>query len=450
MDYDLLIRGGRVITPEGEATLDVAVGDGRIAALGVSLGGSAADELDATGLHVLPGGVDIHVHCDEPGRTEWEGFATATAALAAGGRTAFVDMPLNASPPTVDAESFDLKVPAAEANARVDFALWGGLVPGNVDQLEGMHARGAVGFKAFLSETGMADFRPCDDATLLDGMRRAAALDSIVAVHCENNELIGAARDRAVAVGLKDARSYLDSRPLVAELEAIGRTIAFAADTGCRLHIVHVSTAEGVALVQRARADGVDVSWETVTHYLALTEDDVVRLGTVAKCAPVMRDEANRAQLCRLVDTDPRAIVASDHSPCLPEMKDSDDFFAAWGGITGCQSTLGVVLELVREGQVGLAQASRAVSANPADRLRLTRKGRIAIGRDADLTIVDLARRWTLTAEELRYRHPTSALVGCRMAGEVKRVLSRGRTVFADGQVVEGVRGRLLRPNFDG
>ncbi len=446
MDYDLLIRAARVLTPDGEREVDVATGDGQIAALGPRLSGTAREELDATGLWVLPGGIDVHVHCDEPGRTEWEGFATATAALAAGGMTAFLDMPLNSTPATVDVEAFERKRQAAGAASRIDFALWGGLVPGQLHELDGMHARGAIGFKAFMSETGVPDFRPADDGTLLEGMRRAAALDALVAVHAESNVLVSAASERAVAAGRTDARSWLDSRPPAAELDAIGRAIEFAADTGCRLHIVHVSTAAGVALVQSARRDGVDVSWETATHFLALTEDDVIRLGTVAKCAPVMRDEANRARLWAEVGDDPRAIVASDHSPCPPALKDTDDFFAAWGGINGCQSTLGVLLEGVTSGRIGLAAASAAVSANAADRFRLPGKGRIAVGHDADLTLVDLTRTWTLSAAELRYRHRMSALVGCPMSGEVRHVLSRGRPVIAEGRLIEAVRGGLLRP----
>jgi allantoinase len=309
-----------------------------------------------------------------------------------------------------------------------------------------MHARGAIGFKAFMSETGMEDFRPADDDTLLEGMRCAAALDALVAVHAENTTIVTARRDRAVAAGRVDARSWLDSRPPVAELDAIARAVAFAADTGCRLHVVHVSTAEGVGLVQHARENGVDVSWETATHFLALTEDDVVRLGTLAKCAPVMRDATNQERLWQLVGSDPDAIVASDHAPCPPERKETDDFFAAWGGINGCQSTLNVLLDGVGRGRLDLAAASAAISANVASRLRLPCKGRIAVGCDADLALVDLDHTWSLTTEELRYRHRMSALVGAPMRGAVRRVYSRGRAVVSDGNVVGGVRGRLVRP----
>ncbi|MDX6538983.1 MAG: allantoinase [Gaiellales bacterium] len=446
MEYDLLIRGGLVLTPDGVCAADVAVADGAIAGVGPQLGGRAREEVDATGLHVLPGGIDMHVHCDEPGRTEWEGFATATAALAAGGLTAFADMPLNSTPATVDADAFDRKVRAAAASARVDFALWGGLVPGRLGELEAMHAQGAIGFKAFMSETGMPDFRPADDDTLLEGMRRAAALDALVAVHAENAAIVAARHERAVAAGRRDARSYLDSRPPVAELEAIARALTFSADTGCRLHVVHVSTADGVALIRQARADGVDASWETATHFLALTEDDVVRLGPVAKCAPVIRDASNRARLWQHVADEPDAIVASDRSPCPPELKATDDFFAAWGGITGCQSTVHVLLDGVGRGRLDLAAASAAIAGNVAARLRLTGKGRIAVGCDADLALVDLDQAWSLTADELRYRHRMSALVGAPMRGAMRRVYSRGRLVAVDRDVVDDVRGRLVRP----
>jgi allantoinase len=390
VDCDLVIRGGLALTPDELIDGDVAVADGSIAAVGAGVSGEAREEIDATGMYVLPGGIDMHVHCDEPGRTDWEGFATATAALAVGGFTAFADMPLNSTPATVDVEAFDRKVKAAQVNSRIDFALWGGLVPGKLGQLEAMHGRGAIGFKAFMSETGMDDFRPADDDTLLEGMRAAASLGALVAVHAENDTIVSARRDRAVAARRLDARSHLASRPSVAELEAITRAVTFAGETGCRPHIVHVSTAEGVELIRSARADGVDVSWETA--------------------------------------------------------KVTDDFFSAWGGINGCQSTLNVLLERIGDGRLGLAAASAAVSANVATRLGLPRQGTIESGCDADLAVVDLDREWTLTGEELRYRHRVSALIGQPMRGGVRDVLNRGRAVVSGGAIVDDVRGQLIRP----
>jgi allantoinase len=449
-DFDLIVRGAMAALPAGVEPADVALSDGLIAAIGAAgaLAGSAVVELDARGLHMLPGGVDVHVHFSEPGRSEWEGFQSGSSALAAGGISSFIDMPLSASPPTVDAAAFDLKLACALASSRLDFALWGGLVPGKLDAMEKLAERGVAGFKAFMCETGQDDFRPVDDATLWDGMRRAAALDSIVAVHAENESITSSLAERARATGDVGARDYLASRPAIAEIEAIGRATALAADTGCRLHVVHVSTAEGVELVRDARQRGVDVSWETTAHFLALTDADVERLGVVAKCAPVMRGEDNRMALWDAVAGDPLAIVSSDHAPSPWILKEDRDFFAAWGGVSTCQSTLPILLEaLGRDRLLTLDAVVGAVSANAASRFGLSTKGAIEIGRDGDLALVDLDATWTLTAEELRYRHRHSPFVGLPMRGRVRHLFSRGRAIVTDGEIVGEARGVLLRPD---
>ncbi|HWF53692.1 MAG TPA: allantoinase AllB [Solirubrobacteraceae bacterium] len=439
MDYDLIVR---------TEALDIGIADGLIGATapGGTLAGSATEECDAGELTALPGGVDVHVHCNEPGRTEWEGFATASAALAAGGFTAFFDMPLNAMPATTDVAAFDRKLAHATEASRLDFALWGGLVPGNLPELEPLHRRGVVGFKAFMCETGIQDFRPVDDATLRDGMREIAALGSILAVHAENDAITGSLTAAARARGRTDARAYLQSRPPIVELEAIGRAIALAADTGCRLHIVHVSTANGVELVQAARHRGVDVSWETTPHHLAFTGEDVERIGVLAKCTPVMHDAANRDRLWAHVAGDPDAIVASDHSPAPASLKPEGDFFAAWGGISGAQSTRGVLLQGVADGRLALDAALAVTGANPARRFGLGSKGVIAPGRDADLALVDLDARWALGTAELRYRHAHSPFVGTPLRGAVRHLLARGRWLIRDGEPRPGHHGRLLVP----
>src|SRR5712691_8308854 len=221
--YDLLVRNGMLVTATDEQRCDLAVADGRIVAIAPDLTGTSKEEINAEGLHVFPGMIDAHVHFNEPGRTHWEGFATGTAALAAGGATSYIEMPLNASPPTLDAESFDLKLKAAQATSLVDFALWGGLVPGNLEHLDELAQRGVVGFKAFMSNSGIEDFSAVDDLTLYEGMERAARLGKIVAVHAENTFLTGERARRAIAGGRTGVRDYLASRPVVAELEAIAR-----------------------------------------------------------------------------------------------------------------------------------------------------------------------------------------------------------------------------------
>ena len=440
---DLLVRGA---TGPGGDPLDVGVEDGRIAAVAPELPGPAREELDARGLHVLPGVVDAHVHLNEPGRTDWEGFATGTAALAAGGATTCVDMPLNAHPPTVDAAAFDAKRACGERSARVDFALWGGLVPGSVDAMDELAARGVAGFKAFMADSGIDDFEAADDATLYDGMARAAALGLPVAVHAENRALTAALGARAVAAGRTAMRDWLRSRPAVAETEAIARAIAFAEATGCALHVVHVSTGRGVALVAEARARGVDVTCETCPHYLVLDEDDAERIGTPAKCAPPLRPAADRDALWDALRDGSLPMIASDHSPAPPDMK-AGDAFGAWGGIAGAQTLLPLVLtEGLHARGLALAALAGATSAFPAGRLRLPGKGRLEPGADADLALVDLAADETLDPAALLQRHPLTPFAGRRLRARVVRTILRGRTVFADGRVVGEPSGRLVTP----
>ena len=343
--YDLILRSGTLVTADGPQEADLAVTDGRIADISPELEGVAREEVDASGLHVFPGIIDAHAHFNEPGRTHWEGFATGTRALAAGGMTAYVEMPLNAHPPTCDAECFDLKVAAAKASSFVDFALWGGLVPGNVVHLDELAERGVVGFKAFMSNSGIEDFKAADDLTLFEGMQRAAELGLPVLVHAENDQITSWLARRAVAEGRTTMRDYLDSRPVVAELEAIGRAILFAEETGCSLHVVHVSTGKGVALVATARARGVDVTCETCAHYLVLTQEDAEELGAAAKCAPPLRSRQHLEALWGQIVEGNVQFVTSDHSPAPPEMKVGDDYFKIWGGIMGCQSLLNVMLD---------------------------------------------------------------------------------------------------------
>jgi allantoinase len=442
---DLAIRGGTVVGPDGVRRADVGVAGGRVVAVAPSLDDAAREEVDASGLHVLPGVVDAHVHLNDPGRTDWEGFETGTRALAAGGTTTAVDMPLNALPPTVDAVAFDAKRAAGERTALVDFALWGGLVPGDTDRMDDLAARGVVGFKAFMSDSGVAEFPRADDLTLYEGMRRAAALGLSVAVHAESEAITSALAARARRDGRAGVRDYLRSRPAIAEVEAVSRALLLAEEAGCALHVVHVSTGRGVALVAEARARGVDATCETCPHYLVLDEDDAERLGAVAKCAPPLRAAAERDALWARLDD--LAFVASDHSPAPPDLKDADDFFAVWGGISGAQSLLALLLDAGHhERGLALERLAALTAAGPAHRLRLAGKGRLEPGADADAVLVDLAGATDVTAESLFYRHPHSPWVGRTLRGRIVRTLVRGTTVFAGGRVVASPGGRLVTP----
>lgn len=446
--YDLIVRNGTVVT-EWEATqADVAVADGRIAAVGPELADAAAEEIVLpSGAIVLPGLIDPHVHFNEPGRAGWEGWQTGSAALAAGGGTACFDMPLNAHPLTLDAASFAEKRRLAEASSCVDFALWGGLTPANLDALEALAEEGAIGFKAFMSSAGTDDFPYADDDTLLRGMAIAARLDLPVAVHAENETLTRALADRARREGRTGWRDYLQSRPIVAEVEAIGRAIAFAEETECRLHIVHVSTGRGVAQVAAARERGVDVTCETCPHYLVFAEEDVERIGALAKCAPPIRDGATRDDLWSALLAGEIDLLASDHSPAPPAMKAGDDAFAAWGGISGCQHALPVILTEGDRHGLALSRIAALVAGNVADRFRVAGKGRIAVGNDADLSWVMRVDGWNpIPAAGVRYRHPASVWDDVPLGYRVLGTIRRGETIFREGVVSDRAGGRLLRP----
>jgi allantoinase len=437
---DVVVRGGRVVCPAGVVQADVAVAGGLITEIAPGLDVDAAEEIDASGLHVLPGGIDSHVHFNEPGRTEWETIACGSAALAAGGYTAYVDMPLNNLPVTIDADAFDLKLAAARTSAVVDFGIWGGLVPGNVDELEALVERGVVGFKAFMCPSGIDEFPACDSITLREGMARIARLGSILLVHAEDPVVL----DQHVnnAFGGKSAADYIRSRPVDAELAAIARAIELAADTGCRLHVVHVSTLAGMQMIRAAQGRGVDVSGETCPHYVLYVADDLERLGGMAKCSPPFRSAADRDGLWRMLAAGTLPILVSDHSPSTLDLKQGDDFFAIWGGISGCQSTRQLMLARAMD----LRRLAAATAGNIAQRFGIAGKGEIAVGYDADLWIVDLSFSDVVKSEDLFYRNGFSVHEGQPIRGRTVRTMVRGRTVFADGEVVPGELGRLMRP----
>jgi len=450
--FDLVLRHGSVVTPEGVTRADVGIAGGKFVQIAPRIRESAAREIDAAGLHVFPGILDAHVHFNEPGRAEWEGLATGSAALAAGGGTWFGDMPLNSTPPVLDGAAFAEKRRIAEAKAVTDFSLWGGLVPGNLERLGELREAGAIGLKAFMCGSGIEDFPGITDAaTLRAGMKRAAALGLLVAVHAEDEALAARLTAAARARGAVDARAWLATRPVEVETAAIGLALELAGETGCALHIVHVSSPEGVALVSNAKRAGVNVTAETCPHYLLLNEGATIKQGAPAKCAPPLRPEALRLRLWQAVRGGGIDTLGSDHSPAPPALKTSADFFAIWGGISGVQHGFPLVLsEALKAGGAdgpALPLFARLLAENVARRFALPGKGRIAAGYDADFALLDLEAEDTLENATVLYRHKQGPYGGRPCTVAVRATAVRGGLAWTDGGIAPSAApGRFLAP----
>lgn len=445
---DLYVRNGRVVTASRDFIGGVVIADGRVREVVEGNQDIAASEvIDATGLLVMPGLVDAHVHFSEPGRGHWEGFATGSRSAAAGGVTTFVEMPLNAHPPTINAEALALKREAATASI-VDYALWGGLVDNNLADLEDLHAGGVVGFKAFMVTA--TDFARSDRDILKAGMETIARLNSFLAVHAEDEDMTTRLTADLRAQGRRDRRAWGEARPIAAELVAIDQAIELAEETGARLHVVHVSSAAGIDRISAAKARGVSVTAETCPHYLFFDETDLETIGPLAKCAPPLRAPSEREALWDRVLAGHIDVIASDHSPCLIEEKTrgDDDIFEAWGGISGLQSTLPAMFtEGVHKRGLSLRELVHMTALGPARLFGLApTKGDIIPGGDADLVLVDPDAQFLLMNEALQYRNRHSAYAGRDYRGRVLRTIRRGQTVF-DGQMALDSPGRWIVQN---
>lgn len=433
--YDLVLRSRRTVLPEGERPAAVAVAGERIAVIGDYDEPIPAHRTeDLRDLALLPGLVDTHVHVNEPGRTEWEGFATATRAAAAGGVTTIVDMPLNSLPPTVDTAALAAKRTAAEGRTWVDTGFWGGAIPGNDPERKVLHDAGVFGFKCFTAPSGVDEFPPLDTAGLRQACATVAALDSLLLVHAEDPAHL---HDTPSA---PDFGRFLATRPPEAETSAIREVIAAARATGARVHILHLAAAEALDAIDAARRDGVRVTVETCPHYLALAAEHVPDGATAFKCCPPIRDEANRDALWEGLRNGRIDIVVSDHSPSPPAMK-TGDFATSWGGIASLQIGLPVVWTEARRRGHALADVARWMSTGPADLAGLHRKGRIAAGADADLTVFDPEREWTVRAADLLHRHPVTPYDGRVLTGAVVSTWLRGKRIDTEA----APRGRQLR-----
>ncbi|GIH23080.1 allantoinase [Acrocarpospora phusangensis] len=422
-EFDLVVRSRRTVAEGGERALAVAVRDGRVAGVfdyGETL--DARESVDLGEVALLPGLVDTHVHVNEPGRTHWEGFASATRAAAAGGVTTIVDMPLNSLPPTTTVSALEIKKKAALGQCHVDVGFWGGAVPANIDDLEPLFDAGVFGVKCFLSPSGVDEFPALDSDQLIEVMRRLAAIDGLLIVHAEDPATL------TDPIG-PTYPEFLDSRTQDAELRAVERVIDAAALTGGRAHIVHISAGSCVEPLRRAQESGIRVTAETCPHYLTLTAEEVT--SPAFKCCPPIRESANRDALWYGLATGTLMGIVSDHSPCPADLKGlaAHDYSSAWGGIASLQLGLPVIWTEARRRGHTLPDVATWMASGPADLVGLSHKGRIAIGSDADLVAFDPTADFTVTATDLHHKNPITPYDGRTLTGVVHTTWLRGTPI---------------------
>lgn len=454
MAVDCVIAGQRVVTPEGVRPAAVLLEAGKIAGVvNRDEAPAGVPGYDAAGMVLMAGLVDTHVHVNEPGRTEWEGFESATKAAASGGITTIVDMPLNCIPVTTSVQAFEFKLEAALGLCYVDAAFWGGVVPGNADQLARMVGEGVRGFKAFLIHSGLDEFLACDASDLRRALPLLAKAKVPLLVHAELTheavtvELSGEDEPGEEAASRRYA-GYLAGRPPAWERDAVKLMIALCRETGAKVHIAHLSDAGSLPLIAGARAEGLPLTVETCPHYLTFSAEEIEDGRTEFKCAPPIRPAANREALWEGLVDGTIDFVVSDHSPCLPSLRlpQEGDFARAWAGISSLQFTLPALWTQASRRGCALTDLTRWLSQGPARLAGLSkRKGRLAAGLDADLVVWDPDKEYLIAPSLIRHRHKASPYAGRRLRGLVAATFLRGRKVYENGTFLGGAQGELIR-----
>jgi allantoinase len=447
---DLIVRGKRVITPEGERAAAIHVRGGVIAAVsGFDEIGSGAMVHEAGDFVVMPGVVDTHVHINEPGRSEWEGFSSATRAAAAGGVTTLIEMPLNSIPATTSAAALREKMAAAAGKLWVDTGFWGGVVPGNSEELRPLQEAGVFGFKCFLVPSGVDEFAHVTEADLRLALPKLAALGAPLLAHAELPEPIAKAVARlAKSASPRKYATWLASRPRVAENEAIALLLQLGGEFSARIHIVHVSSADALAALRGAKLAGGAVTAETCPHYLTFAAEEIAEGATEFKCAPPIRERENREQLWKALGDGTLDFVATDHSPCPPAMKlaDEGDFLRAWGGIASLQLSLPAVWTEARARGYAVTHLARWLCDGPARLAGLAgKKGTIAVGCDADFVVWDAEAKFRVEAAQLHHRHKVTPYARRELCGRVETTFLRGRKICERGEFSAGPVGHVLQ-----
>lgn len=447
---DLIVRGTRVIAPEGERAAAIQIRAGTVAAI------TAFDQIppgipvhEAGDAVVMPGIVDTHVHINEPGRTEWEGFSTATRAAAAGGVTTLIEMPLNSIPATTTPAAYREKLAAAAGKLSVDTGFWGGVVPGNAAELKPLWDAGVFGFKCFLVPSGVDEFASVNESDLRAALPELAAMGAPLLVHAELPGPI----DDAIAKLSKDASpkryaTWLASRPHEAEDEAIALLVRLAREYGARVHVVHLASSDSLAQLRQAKDEGLAISVETCPHYLSFAAEEIADGATEFKCAPPIRARENRETLWAALGDGAIDFIATDHSPCPPAIKltEEGDFMRAWGGIASLQLSLPAVWTQARPRGYSVSRLAEWLCAGPARLAGLDgRKGAIAVGCDADFVIWNPDATFRVDAARLHHRHKVTPYAGHELAGVVETTFLRGRKIFERGEFTSPLAGHVLR-----
>ena len=447
--FDTIIQNGTVVFENEVKKVAVALKDGKIAAIGDAISGEAKHTINAEGQYLFPGMIDVHVHFSDPGREYWEGFHTGSQMMAAGGCTTYFDMPLNGIPSTINKDALYQKADKGNQTSWTDFALWGGLVPGNESDLAELAEEGVIGFKAFLSTTGNKEFENVDDLTLLKGMKIIAGLGKVLALHSESGPITDWLKQEKEQAGLVSADDYLETRPVAAEAEAVQRALYYAEVTGCPLHFVHISSAEAIEKIEAAKLKGMKVTVETCPHYLMFNHQALRDRGAVAKCAPPLRMPDEQKKLIELLINGKFDMISSDHSPCTSDLKDPETYnlFEAWGGISGGQFSLLFMLELAVKHEIPLERIAQWTALNPAEQFGLSSKGQIKEGYDADLVLVAMDEPFTVTEENFLAKNKISLYIGHTFPCTVKTTISRGQVVFENEAITGQAAGRWTKPN---
>ncbi len=447
---NFVIRGRQVVLPGAISPAAIEITDGTITAItsyDSSPAGRDVIEVSDESI-VMPGLVDTHVHVNEPGRTEWEGFATATQAAAAGGVTTLIDMPLNSIPPTTTLAGLKTKLEAASNQCHVDVGFWGGVVPGNTHELAPLLAEGVVGFKCFLVHSGVDEFPNVEETDLRRAMPELARLGSVLIVHAELPGPIEVAAATAAVIG--DSRSYrtfLQSRPRAAEDAAVALMIALGQEFDARVHIVHHSSADSLSMLAEAKRAGVRITAETCPHYLTFAAEQIPDGATEFKCCPPIRERENREQLWAALGDDTIDMIVSDHSPCPPAMKlkETGAFLAAWGGISSLQLRLPVIWTEAQRRGFSLKDLTRWLCRAPAKLVGLDkRKGAIAVGADADLVVWNPSAQFKVDGAALHHRHKLTPYEGMTLRGVVEKTFLRGEKIYVDGELIGEPKGCFL------